>query len=293
MIRRLAAALAAIALLLALAAPALAGGWADVVADAQTVEPPVEGKPLVVGFRVLQHGETPAPWETATVHFTNTSTGKTMDVVATNDRADGHFTATATLPEAGYWSWQVTLQDLVSEHMPVTFAVSTAGGELPTYDPATTATAIAQAKKDVTRGAEHAVPGRDPAARRPARRPAGPDRPPARPDRRDHRRARRARDAPGRGRGSRWAAAPRRSSRWRSSPARRPGSRCRGSPAGRARRSRSAQLREEPTRRDLLVEEAAEPRDPLGRRGRLHPSTERALRLRRRRRRTSARAGAR
>ncbi len=150
MIRRLAATLAAIALLLALAAPALAGGWAEVVADAQTVEPPVEGKPIVVGFRVLQHGETPAPWETATVHFTNTSTGKTIDVVATNDRADGHFTATATLPEAGYWSWQVTLQDLVSEHMPVTFAVYTAGGELPTYDPATTATAIAQAKKDVS-----------------------------------------------------------------------------------------------------------------------------------------------
>jgi hypothetical protein len=150
MIRRLAATLAAVALLLALAAPVLAGGWAEIVADAQTVEPPVEGQPLEVGFLVLQHGQTPAPWETATVHFTNTSTGKTMDVVATNDRADGHFTATATLPEAGYWSWQVTLQDLVSEHMPVTFAVYTAGGKLPTYDPATTATAIAQAKKDVT-----------------------------------------------------------------------------------------------------------------------------------------------
>ena len=207
MIRRLAATLAAIALLLALAAPALAGGWADVVADAQTVEPPVEGKPLVVGFRVLQHGETPAPWETATVHFTNTSTGKTMDVVATNDRADGHFTATATLPEAGYWSWQVTLQDLVSEHMPVTFAVYTAGGELPTYDPATTATAIAQAKKDVSAELSDAVPGRDPAAGQPARRPGCPDRPAARPDGQDRRRARRARDAPGRGRGSRWAAA--------------------------------------------------------------------------------------
>jgi hypothetical protein len=150
MIRRLAATLAAVALLLALAAPVLAGGWAEIVADAQTIEPPVEGQPLEVGFLVLQHGQTPAPWETATVHFTNTSTGKTMDVVATNDRQDGHFTATATLPEAGYWSWQVTLQDLVSEHMPVTFAVYTAGGKLPTYDPATTATAIAQAKKDVT-----------------------------------------------------------------------------------------------------------------------------------------------
>jgi hypothetical protein len=150
MIRRLAATLAAVALLLALAAPVLAGGWAEIMADAQTVEPPVEGKPTVVGFRVMQHGETPAPWETATVHFTNTSTGKTIDVVATNDREDGHFTATATLPEPGYWSWQVTLKDLESDHMPVSFAVYTAGGKLPTYDPATTATAIAQAKKDVT-----------------------------------------------------------------------------------------------------------------------------------------------
>ncbi len=150
MIRRLAATLAALALLLTLAAPVLAGGWAEVVADAQTVEPPVEGQPIDVGFQVLQHGETPAPWETATVHFTNTSTGQTMDVVATSDRPDGHFTATATLPEPGYWNWQVTLGDLESDHMPVTFAVYTAGGKLPTYDPATTATAIAQAKKDVT-----------------------------------------------------------------------------------------------------------------------------------------------
>ena len=150
MIRRLIASLAAIAMVLALAAPVFAGGWAEIVADAQTVEPPVEGKPLDVGFRVLQHGQTPAPWETATVHFTNTSTGETLDVVATNDREDGHFTATTTLPDPGYWSWHVTLGDLESDHMPVSFAVYTAGGKLPTYDPATTATAIAQAKKDVT-----------------------------------------------------------------------------------------------------------------------------------------------
>lgn len=150
MVRRIAAALAAIALLVALAAPVLAGGWAEIVADAQTLEPPVEGKPLEVGFRVLQHGQTPAPWETATVHFTNASTGKTIDVVASNDREDGHFTASATLPEPGYWSWQVTLKGLASDHTPVSFAVYTVDGKLPTYDPATTATAIAQAKKDAT-----------------------------------------------------------------------------------------------------------------------------------------------
>lgn len=140
MIRRSAAVLAALALLLTLTVPVLAGGWAEVVADAQTTEtPPVEGQPIDIGFRVLQHGETPAGWETATVHFTNASTGRTLDVVARNDRPDGHFIATATLPEAGFWSWQVTLRDLQSQHLPVALTVRTAAGEVPGYDPAMTA----------------------------------------------------------------------------------------------------------------------------------------------------------
>jgi hypothetical protein len=151
MIRRLAASIAAFALLLTLAAPVLAGGWAEIVADAQTSEPPpVEGQPVDVGFVVLQHGITAAPWEVATVHFTNASTGETLDVAATNDRKDGHFVATATLPDAGFWSWQVTLQDLQSEHLPIALTVRTAAGEVPPYDPSMTTTAIARAKQDVT-----------------------------------------------------------------------------------------------------------------------------------------------
>ena len=127
MIRRLAAAFAAFALLLILAVPVIAGGWADIVADAQTTaEPPVQGEPINVGFRVLQHGETAAGWETPTVHFTSTATGMTIDVIATNDRPDGHFTATATLPEAGSWTWRVTLKDLASEHAPVALSVAPA-----------------------------------------------------------------------------------------------------------------------------------------------------------------------
>lgn len=141
MFRRLTAALAALALLLILAVPVAAGGWAEIVADAQTTTtdtPPTEGQPIDIGFLVLQHGMTPAGWETATVHFTNASTGKSMDVVARNDRPDGHFIATVTLPEAGFWSWQVTLQDLGSQHLPVGLTVRTAAGEVPGYDPAMT-----------------------------------------------------------------------------------------------------------------------------------------------------------
>ena len=149
MIRRTAAVLAALAMLLVLAVPALAGGWAEIVADGQTSKPPVEGQPTEVGFKVMQHGVTPAPWETATVHFTDLGSGEKIDIVATNDNPNGHFTATATLPHAGFWTWQVTLADLLSEHVPVTMSVRTASGALPPFDPAITLSAIDRAKSEV------------------------------------------------------------------------------------------------------------------------------------------------
>ena len=146
---RIAAAIAAIGLLFVLVAPAIAGGWAEIVADAPAAEPPREGQPTEVGFTVLQHGETPAPTEVPTVHFTNLVTGETLDIVARNDRPDGHFVATTTLPEAGYWTWQVTLRDLISEHTAQAMTVHTASGALPRIDPATTLAAVDRARRDV------------------------------------------------------------------------------------------------------------------------------------------------
>lgn len=150
MLRRIAAVIAATALLLVLAVPAMAGGWAEIEADAQTTKTPTEDTPFGIGFTVLQHGQTPAPWETATVHFTDAATGEAFDVVATNDRPDGHFVATATVPHAGYWSWQVTLADLESQHVPVRMTVLTASGATPPFDPSTFLSAVDNAKFDVT-----------------------------------------------------------------------------------------------------------------------------------------------
>lgn len=147
MIRRLAAILGAMAMLLVLAVPVMAGGWAEIVADGQTVTPK-EGSAIEVGFKVMQHGETPAPWENATVHFTNSSTGTSFDVAAKNDRDDGHFIATATLPEAGFWSWKVTLANLESDHQPVRMTVLTKSGATPPIDPSTMLAAIDRAKAD-------------------------------------------------------------------------------------------------------------------------------------------------
>jgi len=148
--RRIAASLAAIATVIVIAAPVMAGGWAEIIADAQSAQPPTEGTPTEVGFTVLQHGETPAPWETATIHFSDAATGDSFDVGATSDRPDGHFVATVTMPHAGYWSWQVTLKDLESQHVPVRMTVLSADGALPPFDPSMILSAVDRAKIDVT-----------------------------------------------------------------------------------------------------------------------------------------------
>jgi len=149
MLRRIAASVVAIALVLGLAVPVMAGGWAEIIADAGTA-PPAEGTPIEIGFTVLQHGETPAPWETATIHFIDAASGDSFDVGAMNDRPDGHFVATVTMPHAGYWSWQVTLKDLESQHLPVRMTVLSADGALPPVDPSTILSAVDRAKMDVT-----------------------------------------------------------------------------------------------------------------------------------------------
>ena len=150
MMRRIAASVAAIAMLFVLAVPVMAGGWAEIMADAQTAKPQTEGTPTEIGFTVLQHGVTPAPWETATVHFNDAATGDSFDVGARNDRPDGHFVVAATMPHAGYWSWQVTLKDLESQQVPVRMTVLTASGALPPFDPPTILSAVDRAKIDVT-----------------------------------------------------------------------------------------------------------------------------------------------
>jgi hypothetical protein len=158
MIRRLIALASAGLLVLLVAAPALAGGWAEIKADAAgTTEPPIEGQPTVIGFTVLQHGMTPAGWVHPTVHLQDIASGQTQEVAATGEGVDGHFVASVVLPTAGFWSWSVSMPELIVEGGPTTLAVLTAAGVAPTTDAATTMTAIEQAKLDAARNAEEAL----------------------------------------------------------------------------------------------------------------------------------------
>lgn len=147
MLRRIAAVVAATAMLLILAVPVTAGGWAEIVADGQTTTPRA-GDQLEIGFRVMQHGVTPAPWETATVHFVNASTGATFEVVAKNDDPNGHFVATARIPEAGFWTWTVSLANLATDQRPVPLTIRSKSGVAPALDTAALLAAIERAKSE-------------------------------------------------------------------------------------------------------------------------------------------------
>lgn len=99
---------------LALAAPATAGNWAVTTAD-QPSSPPVVDSATTLGFTILQHGRTPAPWVTATLVLVEPVTGARMEVPMRADGADGHFLADVTFPDAGEWTWAVELAELGSD----------------------------------------------------------------------------------------------------------------------------------------------------------------------------------
>ncbi|MDQ2964241.1 MAG: hypothetical protein M3R57_00100 [Chloroflexota bacterium] len=141
---------AAVATLLLLAGTALGGGWATITADAGAVgDQPLAGETDEFGFTVLQHGQTPASWVHATLVVENIATGRTMEIAATPQGADGHFVATVTFPESGYWSWRVDLTDLMVESPPRMLTVLTADGGLPAFDSTVAMTMIERAKGDL------------------------------------------------------------------------------------------------------------------------------------------------
>lgn len=133
------------------ASTVLAGGWAEVKADAATTaEPPIEGQPTEIGFTVLQHGVTPAGWVDASVVLTDLASGETMTVKAAPGDERGHFSVPVTLPRAGLWTWSVEFDDLLHDARAFPLTVRLADGSLPAVDPAITLAAIDQARSQVT-----------------------------------------------------------------------------------------------------------------------------------------------
>ena len=139
----------AVGSLLLMTTTAFAGGWALIQADPGTPPQPNAGQEVQLGFNVLQHGVTPISWVKATLVAVNSATGKQVGVTAVPQGPEGHYVATVTFPESGYWTWHVEITDLIGESVPSVVAVNTADGVAPTMDQATILAAIERARAEM------------------------------------------------------------------------------------------------------------------------------------------------
>jgi hypothetical protein len=98
--------LAVVLAMLALAAPALAGGWAIVTLDSLPREVRA-GEKLSLGFMVRQHGRTPTNDVTPYLRATKPGTPDIVRADARQAGALGHFVVDITFPSDGTWEWQV------------------------------------------------------------------------------------------------------------------------------------------------------------------------------------------
>lgn len=82
----------------------LAGGWAVITVDELPMDV-VAGKPLTIGFTVLQHGKTPMTdlSPTVTLH----SESEKLVVLAEEKGKPGHYEATLNFPSEGTWNWSI------------------------------------------------------------------------------------------------------------------------------------------------------------------------------------------
>jgi plastocyanin len=105
-LRRAIASLVLTVALVALSAPALAGGSAVVRLD----EPPGDvlvATPWRFGFMVLQHDVTPNSDVTPVVRALHKETGEEITATGRQEGAVGHFVAEVTFPRAGEWKWSI------------------------------------------------------------------------------------------------------------------------------------------------------------------------------------------
>lgn len=112
--RRLLSAIGLAAALCALvAAPALAGGWAQATIDPATT-PGDDDTPSVVVFGLLQHGVTPVDFGTVAISAFDAASGETVQAAA-HAIGDGKWSAELQLHSGTTWQLTISHQDLLVE----------------------------------------------------------------------------------------------------------------------------------------------------------------------------------
>ena len=93
--------------LLALAAPAFAGGWVVVTLDALPGDVRL-GETVPLSFVARQHGQTPADFLEPTLVARNLDTGETLRATAEKAEGAGRYAASLTFPSEGQWTVTIT-----------------------------------------------------------------------------------------------------------------------------------------------------------------------------------------
>ncbi|MCO6453540.1 MAG: c-type cytochrome [Caldilineales bacterium] len=91
-------------LLILLAVPASAGGWATITLDTVPGSAQV-GEPLQIGFTTRGHGVTRVDWDGFALVATNPETGESIRATSRREGATGHYVAELEFPSAGTWEW--------------------------------------------------------------------------------------------------------------------------------------------------------------------------------------------
>ena len=117
----------AAALTLALAAPALGGGWAVTTLDnvPDRFDP---GQTYAIGYTIRQHGVTPVSVDRTEIRITHGESGKRLAFAGTPQGAVGHYVAQVTFPAAGSWSWDVTQGPFAPQDLGTLAVGTTAAG---------------------------------------------------------------------------------------------------------------------------------------------------------------------
>src|SRR5215204_4072211 len=105
--RTVLATLLTLSLLVGLSAVAKAGGSATVELDKHPGE--IEaGKPVTIGFMMLQHGVTPVPDGKPTMEAIHRETREVLRAEGRPEGEVGHYVVDVTFPESGDWAWSIT-----------------------------------------------------------------------------------------------------------------------------------------------------------------------------------------
>jgi len=128
-------------LTLALAAPALAGGWAVTTLDSVPTDMQA-GQTYSIGFTIRQHGVTPVDLADVSLTLTSPDGAKNVTVPAAREGATGHYLAKVTFPYDGVWSWSVN-QDWFGPYSLGKIQILAAAGAQPATNAAQAAAAQA------------------------------------------------------------------------------------------------------------------------------------------------------